>query len=122
MAQLSTVLDHDGLLVRATGGPRYNTTVFPGATGLEKRNQVWGTPRHSWSITLKGLYSEMAAVLALFEEAEGQLYSFLWSPPGYAQGDFRFASDELQIDFSASGPAGSFIATVSFSLIEVIEE
>lgn len=120
MAQLATVLDHDGLLIRAVGGPKWNTTVYPGSTGLEKRNGVWGSPRHEWSVTFGGLYTEMADLLALHEEAEGQKFSFLWSPPGYAQGDFRFASDELQID--VRGTDTTMVATVAFTLIEVIGE
>jgi len=120
MAQLTTVLVDDGILIRAVGGPRWNTTVFPGSTGYEKRNGVWGSPRHQWSVTLGGLFSEMSDVLALHTEAEGQAYSFLWTPPGYTQGDFRFASDELQID--VSGTDTTMVATVSFTLIEVIGE
>ena len=121
MAQLATVLDHTGLLTRAVGGPKYNTTVFPGSTGLEKRNGIWATPRHEWSITLSGYFTEMADIIALHTEAEGQKYSFLWTPPGYSQGDFRFANDDLQIDMRASSE-GVFIASVSFSLIEVLSE
>ena len=122
MAQLATVLDHDGLLNAAQGGPSYKTTVFDGATGLEKRTIVWSTPRRVWQITLRGKLSEFTAFLALFDEAKGQAYSFLWTPPGYSQGDFRFGVDALAITLNNLGVSGDYLATISVPLIEALGE
>ena len=121
MAQLATVLANDHLAA-ASGGPRYSTTVYDGITGKERRRIVWATPRHVWNVTFKGLYSELEDIRDLFDEALGQAYSFLWTPPGYAQGDFRFATDTPDLTLNATAVPGDYIATMSFSLIEVLDE
>lgn len=122
MAQLTTVLDHTGLLNQAQGGPSYKTTIFDGATGLEKRTLVWATPRHLWQLVLKGKLTEFADLLDLFDEAKGQAYSFLWTPPGYAEGDFRFGVDQLSIIVQNLGVGNDYLATISFPLIEALGE
>lgn len=117
MAQLTTVLANTHLS-EAAGGPRYTTTVFDGATGLERRNIVWSTPRHVWAVTFVAKPEELADLLALFSQAKGQAYSFLWAPPGYAQGSFRFGTDELPIVYIGAGN----VARIQFTLIQVLGE
>ena len=121
MAQLTTVLANT-YLVAAQGGPEYSTTVFDGSTGVEHRNVGWSTPRHVWQVTFGGKLTELAAVQALHLEAKGQAYSFLWTPPGYSQGSFRFASDDLKINIHSSNVAGVYLAQISFPLIQVLGE
>ena len=121
MAQLATVLPNDHL-AQATGGPTYSTIVFDGSTGVETRNKRWPTPRHAWNVTFRALTSDVQDIIDLFEDASGQHLSFLWSPPGYSQGDFRFATDVLQVTHNVSAVPGEYITTISASLIEVIDE
>jgi hypothetical protein len=129
MAQLTTVLAHTSsagknLLVDFQGGPTYATTVHLGVSGREKRNQNWSTPRHVFRLTFRGLYSEMADLLALFTEAKGQAFSFLYTPalPGAAQGSYRFADDGLDIAIQASGDSADPITAIRFGLMEVLSD
>ena len=121
MAQLATVLSNTHLM-QASGGPTYSTTLFDGTTGVEARNKRWLTPRHTWSVTWKALLPDVQDIIDLFEDASGMHLSFLWAPPGYAQGDFRFATDILQISYESAAQPGEYIATVSASLIQVLDE
>ena len=124
MAQLTTVLpgaESGGILTACRGGPGYRTTVYDGATGYEARNQAWADPRRTFSLTFMGRASDVQEVVDLFDEAKGRLYSFLWTPPGGAQGDYRFGSDELSVETRAS-QSGDYITTVSCTVIEVINE
>ena|SRR5215217_1709586 len=127
MAQLATLLVNENaagvsLLASAEGGPTYSTTIFDGVTGVERRTVVWETPRHMWAVTFKGLLSDMEDLIALHTEAMGQGYSFLWTPPGYMEGSFRFAQDDLKIAFNVSAISGDHIATIAFVLIETLSE
>jgi phage-related protein len=119
MAQLATVLSND-YLETARGGPTYRTTIYDGATGFEKRNRVWNTPRHAWTVTFIGLLAEVQSVLDLFDEAMGQGYSFLWTPPGYTEMSFRFDTDSLLVDYIGTSEPGVYVTKVSATLIQVI--
>jgi phage-related protein len=121
MAQLTTVLQ-TAHLSDASGGVTYSTVVFPGSTGLENRNQRWGQGRQRWALTWTGYLSEIQPVLDLFTEARGIAKSFVFTPPGYATGDFRFDSDVLQIAYQPSQRGGDFIATLSLNVIQVLDE
>ena len=61
-------------------------------------------------------------MLDLFDEAEGRFYSFLFTPPGYTQMDFRFDADEPRLALQASAEPGEFIATITLPVIEVLDE
>ncbi|SES76814.1 DUF2460 domain-containing protein [Oceanicella actignis] len=75
----------------STGGPGRRTDVVSVGSGYEERNSRWADSRRTYQVGL-GLRSaaDLAAVLALFEEARGRLHSFRfrdWSdyrsaPPG----------------------------------------
>lgn len=117
MAQLATVLSNDHLQEGTQGGPRYSTTVYAGSTGKESRNVWWSTPRHYWSLTFAGLLDDIQPIIDLVEEAKGMGLSFRWSPPGYAEGDFRLDTDEPDITLESGD-----IARISFSVIQVIGE
>lgn len=127
MAQLATVLPSVsstgvGILTGAEGGVVYSTAVFDGSTGLEVRNSAWVTGRHAWTLTFQGLLSEVQPVIDLFEEAGGMSKSFRFAPPGYVEGDFRFAADELRISFQGTGTPGAYIATITIPVIQVLGE
>jgi len=121
MAQLTTVLQTTNLS-NAQGGVTYSTVVFPGSTGLENRNQRWGQGRQRWNLTWTGYLSEIQPVLDLFTEARGIAKSFVFTPPGYTTGDFRFDSDVVSITLQPSQKSNDFIASVSLSVIQVLDE
>lgn len=121
MSQLTTVLQTTHLS-DASGGVTYSTVVFPGATGLENRNQRWQVGRQRWALTWRGYLSEIQPVLDLFDEAHGIAKSFKFSPPGYAQGDFRFDSDVVTIGYQPSQRGDDYIVTLSLNVIQVIDE
>lgn len=122
MAQLATVLpgEESNTLAGAEGGVLWSTTVFDGSTGLEARYQAWTTPRQTWALTYIGLSADLADVLDLFNEAKGRGLSFLFTPPGGAQGDYRFGSDELRVNYQR-GAAG-LIGSLTISVVEVLDE
>jgi hypothetical protein len=120
MAQLATVLPTDDILSAADGGVTYSTTIYDGSTSLEQRNQNWTTPRQAWSLTYVGLVADIQPVVDLFDEAFGMALSFLFTPPGGVQGDYRFAQDQISPSYQAG--AGGLIGTVNVSVIEVLGE
>jgi hypothetical protein len=73
-------------------------------------------------LTWRGYLSELQPILDLYDEARGVAKSFKFSPPGYAQGDFRFDSDVITIGYAPSQKEDDFIATLSLNVIQVIDE
>lgn len=119
MSQLTTVLPTEHL-VNAAGGPTWSTVVFPGSTGLENRNNRWQNGRHVWALTWQGYLSEIQPVIDLFVEARGIWKSFKFSPPGFAEGDFRFDSDIMSVAYQVGQT--EYIVTLSLSVIQVLDE
>ena len=76
MAFLDLTFPRD-IAAGVTGGPERRVDIISLSSGEEERNARWKDSRRSWDAGL-GLRSvdDLAAVVALFEEAGGQLHSF----------------------------------------------
>lgn len=127
MAQLTTVLPHVApggapyILSEAEGGPAWHTTTHTAVSGKEKRIANRDVPRHRWNLTFMGTETQLAEVIALHAAAKGSALSFLWTPPGYPEGSYRFEADDLNITFIAGNPE-DLTLRIRVALIEVIGE
>lgn len=76
MAFLDLTFPRD-IAAGVTGGPERRVDIVSLSSGEEERNARWKDSRRSWDAGL-GLRSvdDLAAVVAMFEEAGGQLHSF----------------------------------------------
>lgn len=61
----------------ALGGPRFQTTVLTGYSGIEQRNIDWSKRRGEWNISW-GIQTkaDFASIVAMFHACYGRAYSF----------------------------------------------
>lgn len=95
---------------KAVGGPSFNTTVNPGQSGYEARNQNWQIPRGEWTVTIETPSAAHVDPLIYIE----QLTAFFYNAGGKANA-FRlkdhkdFTNGSLaQTIGAADGVTGSF--------------
>lgn len=61
----------------ARGGPRFNTTVLPLASGYEKRNMNWQNSRGEWDISYGIQYDvDLQRVINFFYSRRGRAHTF----------------------------------------------
>ncbi|MFY9326486.1 MAG: DUF2460 domain-containing protein [Georgfuchsia sp.] len=79
MAFIETPRFPDSISYGASGGPSWNTTVTPVASGYEARNQNWSASRHSYDVSHvvhDGDSGKKAALIAFFQIAKGRANPF----------------------------------------------
>src|SRR4051812_33839942 len=66
-----------GISYGAIGGPGFNTTILPLASGYEKRNQNWERARGEWDVA-HGLrtQAELNLLKSFFYARRGRLFGF----------------------------------------------
>lgn len=95
---------------KAVGGPSFNTTINPGQSGYESRNQNWQIPRGEWTVTVETPSERVTTPLTYIE----QLTAFFLVVGGKANA-FRLKDHKdftnglsLQTIGAADGATGNF--------------
>lgn len=79
------------LALMAVGGPGYSTTVNPGFSGYEQRNQNWAQARAQYAVSFENKpLAEWTALEALFHAARGKANVFRLFDPGDYSGVGQF--------------------------------
>lgn len=90
------------LALQALGGPGYSTTVNPGFSGYEQRNQNWAQARAQYSVSFENKpLAEWSAFEAMFHATRGMANAFrLFDPGDYSgTGQFIGTGDGVTQDF-----------------------
>lgn len=67
----------DDIAYGSRGGPVYNTSIFAGASGREKRNANWIFPKHSWDVAYGARGQErIYNLLTYFHSMQGSAFGF----------------------------------------------
>lgn len=95
MSSFHEILFPLDIALGARGGPERRTDIVTLGSGRESRNARWRNARRRWEAGY-GVKSDsdLAAIVAFFEERRGRLYGFRWrdrldhcsAPPGAAPG------------------------------------
>lgn len=103
------------LALMATGGPGYFTTVNPGFSGYEQRNQNWQASRAQYQVSFEHrTVPEWQAMEAMYHAARGMANGFrLFDPGDYlATGQFIATGDgttkSFQLQYTYSFPLEEF--------------
>jgi uncharacterized protein (TIGR02217 family) len=77
MSSFDETLMPANLAAGATGGPQFNTAVFPNSGGSETRNRNWLYPLHNWTVThWMDDADDIAEMKAFFWEHGGKAIGF----------------------------------------------
>lgn len=103
------------LALMSVGGPGYFTTVNPGFSGYEQRNQNWSQARAQYSVSFEHkTLVDWAALEAMFHAARGMGNGFrLWDPGDYyGVGQFQATGDGVtktfQMQKTYTFPVGAY--------------
>lgn len=94
MASFHNVRLSDRVLVGATGGPGFKTSIVETASGDEFRNIQWSRQRGHWNIGYTDDHAKIKEIVSFFHARRGRAYGFRFKDWSDYQVDCDFAAGD----------------------------